>query len=249
MAKGKKVQIIGLDIGRGYVKGYTEVNGEPRECLFKSIIGEARKIDLSEYENPIAINVENKDIKNKDWFVGYVAEQESYTKIRNNKDSKITEVAQILMASALNELAVEQKVKIMLGVPYKAFRKSVLEEITETYKGKKFKIKDIINDTYKDIEVVDIMIGREGDASLYWQVRENTNNDKPIGLVSVGFRTTEYSYFEKGLRFNDKKSDTIEEGNKSAMANVRDKLMEKGITKDLNEIDSSEDYDDLKEDA
>ena len=38
------VQIIGLDIGRGYVKGYTEINEEKKECLFKSVIGEGRNI-------------------------------------------------------------------------------------------------------------------------------------------------------------------------------------------------------------
>ncbi|MBY0757199.1 ParM/StbA family protein [Clostridium sardiniense] len=239
-----KTQIIGLDIGRGYVKGYTEINGIVKECLFKSIIGEGRELDFSQHNDPILI-----EYSNEDWFVGLLAEKESQTPIRNSKDSKISNTVQVLMAAALNKLAVEDNIKIMLGVPYKSFRKSVLEEIIETYKGKNLKIKDKINGGYKNITIADIMIGRESDAALYWQVRNNEKNIKPVGLVSIGFRTTELSYFDKGLKFNDKKSDTIEFGNRSVMSNVKDKLMEQGIIKDLNEIDSSDDYDNLKEKA
>lgn len=237
-------QIIGLDIGRGYSKGYTEINGLIKECMFKSIIGEGRALNFADYEAPIMVN-----FKGEDWFVGLLAEQESQTPIRNSKDSKITETVQTLFAAALSQLAVEEEVKIVLGVPYKSFRKSVLEEVVETYKGKEIKVKDKINGGTKEIKIIDIMIFRESDAALYWQVRDNKVNNKPVGLVSIGFRTTEMSYFDKGLKFNDKKSDTIEFGNRSVMNNVKDKLLNKGIIKDVNEIDTSNDYDDMKKKA
>ncbi|EPB8164146.1 hypothetical protein ACRTAG_002908 [Clostridium perfringens] len=237
-------QIIGLDVGRGYTKGYTEINGFAKECMFKSIIGEGRNLDFSNYQEPLMINYEKED-----WFIGLLAEQESQTPIRNSKDSKITNTVQVLIAAALSQLAVEDEVKIMLGVPYKSFRKTVLAEVQETYKDKEIKVKDKINGGTKEIKIVDISIFREGDSALYWQVRNNKSNNKPVGLVSVGFRTTEMSYFDKGLKFNDKKSDTIEYGNRSAMNNVKDKLMDKGIIKDINEIDSSSDYDDMKKKA
>ena len=240
----KVIQVIGLDIGRGFLKGYTDVNGNKKQCLFKSIIGEGRNIDVKDYDDPISIEYDGAN-----WFVGLLAEKESQTPIRNSKDSKISNTVQVLMAAAFNELAIEDEVNIMLGVPYKAFRKSVLEEIVETYKGKIIKVKDKLNGGYKNVKINDIAIGRESDAALYWQVRNNDRNDKPVGLVSVGFRTTEFSYFDKGLKFNDKKSDTMEFGNRSVMSNVKDKLMEKDIIKDLNEIDTSDDYEDLKEKA
>ncbi|MFY8261153.1 ParM/StbA family protein [Clostridium perfringens] len=237
-------QIIGLDIGRGYSKGYSEINGLVKECMFKSIIGEGRALNFADYESPIMIN-----FKNEDWFIGLLAEQESQTPIRNSKDSKTTETVQTLIAAALSQLAVEEEVKVVLGVPYKSFRKSVLEEVVETYKGKEIKVKDKINGGTKEIKIVDIMIFRESDAALYWQVRDNKNNNKPVGLVSIGFRTTEMSYFDKGLKFNDRKSDTIEFGNRSVMNNVKDKLLNMNIIKDVNEIDTSNDYEDLKKKA
>lgn len=237
------VQIIGLDIGRGYVKGYTEINEEKKECLFKSVIGEGRNIEFSLYKNPIMIQFENED-----WFVGLLAEKESQTVIRNSKDSKTTHTVKVLMAAALNELAIEDNVKIMLGVPYKSFRRSVLNDVIEEYKGSVIEVKDKINGGTKKVKILDINIYREGDAALYWELRDKEIN-KAVGLVSVGFRTTELSFFEKELIFNDKKSDTIEFGNRSVMNNVKDKLLENGIIKDINEIDTSNDYDEMKEKA
>lgn len=237
-------QILGLDIGRGFVKGYTKVNGIEKESIFKSVIGEGRDIDLSNKEKPIYI-----DFDSDKWFVGKLAEQESQTAIRNSKDSKITKTVQVLMAAALSELVVEDKVDIMLGVPYKSYRKSILEEVKKTYQGKTIKVKDKINGGMKEITINRIEIGRESDAALYWEVRNKTIYDKCIGMVNVGFRSTEFSFFDKGLIFNDKKSDTIEFGNRSVMSNVKDKLLERGIIKDLNEIDSSTDYDKLKKKA
>ena len=152
------------------------------------------------------------------------------------------------MAAALNELAIEDNVKIMLGVPYKSFRRSVLNDVIEEYKGSVIEVKDKINGGTKKVKIVDINIYREGDAALYWELRDKEIN-KAVGLVSVGFRTTELSFFEKDLVFNDKKSDTIEFGNRSVMNNVKDKLLENGIIKDINEIDTSNDYDEMKEKA
>lgn len=244
MAKVNKVQTIGLDIGRGYVKAYTEINGIAKSCLFKSVIGEGRDIDLNGKENPIYI-----ECNNKKWFVGILAEKESQIPIRNSKDSKITNTVQTLVSAALSELAVEDNVKVMLGVPYKSFRKSVLEEVTNTYKNKTIKVRDKVKGGVKEITIVNIGIGRESDAALYWQVKDRETNDKPVGLVSVGFRSTEFTYFDKDLSFNDKKSDTLEFGNRSVMSNVKDILAEKNIIKDLNEIDSSDDYEEFKDDA
>lgn len=239
----KEVQIIGLDVGRGFVKGYTEINGMEKECLFKSVIGEGRNIELKSYKGPIMIEFEEEE-----WFIGLLAEKESQTPIRNSKDSKVTNTVKTLMAAALSQLAVEEEVKIMLGVPYKSFRKSILNEVIEEYKGKVIKVKDKINGGSKEIKIVDISIYRESDAALLWELKDKPNT-KPVGLASIGFRTTELSYFDKDLMFNDKKSDTIEFGNRSVMSNVKDKLLDQGIIKEVNEIDSSDEYKELKDKA
>lgn len=238
------VQEIGLDIGRGYVKAYSEYNGIVKSCMFKAVCGEGRSIDTSNYENPIQIEFEKFD-----YFIGLLAEKESQVANRNAKDSKVSETVQVLFAAALNEVAIADNVKIVLGVPYKSFRKTVLSEVVETYKGRTFEVKDKLKGGKKTVTIDSISIFRESDAALYWELREVKTNQKPVGMVTVGFRSTELSYFEPGLKFNDKKSKTIEFGNRSAMLLVKDTLEKDDIIKEVNEIDTSNQYDKLKKKA
>lgn len=242
LSMDNEVQAIGLDIGRGYTKAYSEINNLKKTCLFKSVVGIGRTIDFDIYDKPIYIKVNNEA-----YFAGILAEKEGFTPTRNSKDSKTTTTVEKLIYAALNEVAVYDKVKIMLGVPYKRFRKSELSDIAKKYKGKKVQIKDKINGGYKDIEIVNISIFREGDAALMWEIRNNEKNDKPVGIATIGFRTTELSYFDKGLKFNDRRSKTIELGNKSALEFIQKELEKNNIIKEVNEIDGSNDYDKLKE--
>ena len=119
--------------------------------------------------------------------------------------------------------------------------------VIEEYKGRTFKVKDKVNGYYKEIKINDISICREADAALYWKLKDSDTLERPVGIVNIGFRSTELAYFDKSLTFIDKKSDTIEFGNRSVMNNVKDKLLNKGIIKDVNEIDTSDDYNELKE--
>ncbi|RXI58955.1 ParM/StbA family protein [Clostridium tetani] len=237
-----EIQVIGLDIGRGYTKAYSEVNGLRKECLLKSVVGIGRNLDFTIYDKPIYIEVNNES-----YFAGILAEKEGFTATRNSKDSKTTVTVEKLIYAALNQVAIYNKVKIMLGVPYKRFKKTELNDIIAKYKDKKIQIKDKINGGYKDIEIVNISIFREGDAALMWEVKDNEKNNKPLGIATIGFRTTELSYFDKGLRFNDKRSKTIELGNKSALEFIQKELEKNNIIKEVNEIDGSNDYDKLKE--
>lgn len=234
-------QVIGIDLGRGYTKAYSEYNELKKQCLFKSVIGMGRPLDFTNYDHPIYIETDNEN-----YFAGILAEEEGYTPTRNSRDSKTSSTVEKLLYASLNEVAVEDNVKLMIGVPYKTFRKSTLSEIEDKYKDKKIRIKDKINGGYKDINILDVKIFREGDAALMWEVRDKNENEKPIGMISIGFRTTELSYFDKGLKFNDKRSKTIELGNKSALEYVQNYLENENVMKELNEIDSSTDYDDLK---
>lgn len=237
-------QLIGFDCGRGFVKAYSEVNKVIKEVMFKSVIGDGRedKVEYNNYNNSIFISYEGID-----YFVGSLAEKESYSPIRNSQDSKISQTVKVLLAATLDQIAVKDKVKIMFGVPYKNYTQKTLIEIQNTYKGKSFSIKNKLNGTMKTILIEDVDIFREGDAALFHAIKGQVNEIKPVGLVNVGFRTMELSYFDKGFNFNDKLSDTVEYGNSTMLKIVKDKLLSQNISKDVNEIDSSDDYDDMKE--
>ena len=206
------MQYIGMDIGRGFVKIFTVINNKPKEFVFKSIVGDGRTedIDFDKYEAPICIGYESKK-----YFVGE------------------------LSVTGLLQAAVEDNVSIMLGVPNKSFRKSEMYKVINKYQGKTFEIQDAINNTTKRITVNNINIFREADAALmglrYKGLIDNEHNH--VGLVSVGFNTSEFSYFERGGRFRDSLSSTLEYGNKDALKIVRDRLMKKNLSKETFEID------------
>lgn len=243
--KIEKIQHIGIDIGRGYVKAYSEFDGNTYSCKFKSVRGLGKKIDFTEYEKPIFIEVDKQQ-----FFIGDLAEKEGYSATPNLQDSKVSSIAQTLMWAALSEVAVSEQVKIMLGIPNKHYKRSILNEIVDTYKGKTIKIKNKITNSYKTVTIRDISIYREADAALLYHVNQNPElKDKYVALASVGFRTTELCYYDKGLKFNDRLSNTIEDGNKTALQYVQSILKDRDIIKPLNEIDSSTDYDDLKNEA
>lgn len=242
-AIAKATQIIGLDIGRGYVKAYSEHNGNVRECLFKSIVSEGRDgLDYSNYDEPIYIEYDGEKI-----FAGNLAEIEGYMKNSNSKDSKVSETVEQLMAVAISKLAVEKEIKVMLGVPYKIFNKETATEVTKKYKGKVFKVEDKINGGLKEVKIINISIFREADSALFHVLNGLPNMEKQVGLVSVGFRSTELAAYDRGFRFNDRYSTTLEVGNRNVLEFISDRLMkEKGVNRSVEEIDSSDMYNDLK---
>lgn len=237
-------QVIGADIGRGYVKGYTVYNGEASECCFKSIVSLGREIEFDDYKDPIYLEVDGEE-----YFAGILAEVEGYSPTSNNMESKVTLTAEKLLYALLDKLAVADNVKLVLGVPNKSYNKRTLNEVIEAYKGKTIKIMNNITKRYKNVFIEDISIFRESDAALFWELRDRTTTNKPIGMVTVGFRTTEFTYFDKGMKFNDKKSKSLELGNKTALEYVQRELNDKfNLSKELFEIDSNTgDYDKLKE--
>ena len=245
------VQYIGMDIGRGYVKAYSEHMGEVYQTRFKSIVALGRDMDFNEDFN----KMENQDkiyieIEGKKFFCGKLAELEGFNPNQNERDDKTSPTVKRLVYAALNEVAVSSQVKIMLGVPHKLFKKEVLNAVIEAYKGKTIEIKNKITGTFKEVTIRDILIFREADAALMWHVRQyQTLKNGAVAMVNVGFRTTELCFYEKGLKYNDKKSNTLELGNKTALEYVERELSTSGTKRTLAEIDSSDEYDDLKENA
>ena len=195
-------QIIGLDIGRGYVKGYSLYNDKEYSCLFKSVYGDGRNISLDDYkENPIYIELDGNE-----YFVGDLSEKESMKCIRNAGDSKVSPVVRILISAALSEIAVSDNVSLILGVPYKIFKKSTLKEVQKEYRDSTIVVKNKINNSVKTIKIENVNIFREADAALIYAM---------------------------GNRINENI--------------VQKKLVDLGITKSLPEIDTADDYPDLKE--
>jgi len=87
---------------------------------------------------------------------------------------------------------------------------------------------------------------RESDAALMYAINLIPNDDMPVGMVSIGFKTLEYTYFAKNFVYTDSLSGTEEYGVTNMLKIIQDNLMATGVTKSLNEIDSSDDYEKYK---
>ena len=236
-----KSQIIGIDAGRSYTKAFSVYGGNVYQTIFNSVYGNGRpNIDFNNYEQPIAV-----EIGGNDYFFGELAIKECYNRLSNLKDEKTTEVAEMLIIAALNKVAVTKEVKIMLGVPNRLYNKRTLQSVIDKYRNKAYVFRDIISGKTKEVHIVDIGIMRESDSALIFLERGNVNK-KPIGLVSVGGKTTEISYYEPNFRFIDRNSVSLALGSIDVNTEVRRKLEYNRIYKSNDEIDISNNYDNKK---
>lgn len=217
MAKGnnENIQFIGVDIGRGYSKFWTEVNGEPLKCSIKSCSGLWKPNVEINYENSAYIEFNENKL-----FVGVVAEKETIARI-NADNSKTSEIAQILLAAGLSEVAKSNKVVLGIGMPNTTFKiKKEREDIVNFYTGKKIIVKNIKSDETKEIEIVSVTCFREADAVIYsgdFNIEEGT----PTGVISIGFRTSERSYYDEEFRWIVSNSVSDEKGNNEILKQVQ----------------------------
>jgi len=242
-----EIQYIGADLGRGFIKGYTEFEGKAEECIFKSIIGDGRNLmDYNSYKEPIYLKIDGEDV-----FAGEISEKESFNKRYNFSDDKTSKTTRQLLFTLLNKLARSNSVKIGLGVPNKVFSSEAFNEVKKAYKCKEIEIYDYMTKEMKKIYIEDIIIFRESDAALLHTINNHKDrvalNNQRLGMITLGFKTSELTYFEKGQKFNDKLSKTLEIGNRTVLDIIQDNLDKKGITKELSEIDTEKEYDIMKQ--
>ncbi|CEQ01576.1 Uncharacterised protein [[Clostridium] sordellii] len=243
----KNIQTVGVDIGRGYVCASSEYGGERYECNFKSIVGIGRPME--EYPKKIKENIHLEfNNSGKEYFVGELAEKEGYLPTQNVKDSKVTDTAERLLFSSLFKVCKAKRVNVMLGVPYKIFERKTLKDVREKYEGRRVIAKDCCSGELKEIIINKISIYREADAALAWHTRKLDRLDRPYGMVNVGFRSSEFCYFNRDFEYSNKHSATKEIGNKTALEYVQKTLQESNekIMKTLYEVDSSNEYNELK---
>ncbi len=234
-------QIIGADLGRGYVKAYSAFEGKEYKCCFKATYSEGRKnVDVSKWDNPISVKYDHCD-----FFMGELAVKEGLSTVDNSQDSKTSDTAEILLMGILSQIAVKDKVKLMFGVPNRNFNKKTLTETIEKYKGKIFEVRNNVTKIDRRITIEDVGIFRESDAALMHILRGGANK-KPVGIATVGYRTSELTYFEPGMKFIDKKSTSEELGNLDALMIAKKALELKSVKLSEAELDLSTTYDNEK---
>jgi len=230
-----ELTLVGLDLGRGRVKGITYKGDEERKVMFPSVMAPAYGLDMDASENRIHVSINGLDEEvNQEWFVGdYALEQQNI--IEYTTDSKTDIMSQILFATALSLLVDTPKCKVALGVPKSMYNKEVLQTIKKAYLNKQITIQDKVDGKFKQVEVVDITIFSEASAAAIYLVKEQPElKTTDFGIANFGFKTLEKSYFSSGVKYVEGLSSSEEFGNMDVLEEVKKRLSSK---KELQQID------------
>ncbi len=226
--------VIGIDVGFGFTKA---TDGKDF-LVFKSVYGEA--VDLQFREN--LLNTAKHDehiqieIQDTPYFVGELAERQSSSRsFTLDQHQFVSSSSKILVLAALSKLLhePESSIKLVVGLPighYRQYKNDLGKMLKDTHiftatdaqeKQTEFQV------TVTDVRVLPQPIGTVMDRLLGPQgvpKSQRFATDK-IGIIDVGFRTTDYTISDKG-RYSERGSLTTRNGISKAFRKIGNKLKE-----------------------
>ena len=226
--------LIGIDIGFGFTKA---TDGQDF-LIYKSIYGEA--VDFQYKENLLDTRQDSDHIQiefnGTSYFVGELAERQSSSRsFTLDQTQFVSSSSKILALGALSKLVknTEQPIKLVVGLPighYRQYKDELAKMLLDTHNfvsidthGKK----ENISITISDVRVLPQPLGTVMDSLLS---REGIPKNKQfatdkIGIIDVGFRTTDYTISDKG-RYSERGSLTTRNGISRAFSKIGNKLKE-----------------------
>lgn len=226
--------VIAIDIGFGFTKA---TDGHDF-IVFKSIYGES--IDLQFRESLLDTSKEDEHIQielgDTSYFVGELAERQSSSRAFTLDQTQfISASSKILACGALSKLVKEpeQDIKLVVGLPighYRQYKKTLADMLQGVHEFISYNAKHEPTDmkiTITDVRVLPQPIGTVMDRLL--SPRGIPRNQRfatdKIGVIDVGFRTTDYTISDKG-RYSERGSLTTKNGISRAFTKIGSKLKE-----------------------
>ncbi|MBI9076244.1 MAG: ParM/StbA family protein [Desulfatibacillum sp.] len=224
------MEVLGIDIGFGFTKA---TNGK-EFLMFKSLLGEASDI-------PFRANLANTSftenlhvtVDDQTFFVGDFAERQSGVRQSTlDQDMLIQEFAKILALTAagiFSEKYVPMNVVSGLPVGYfsqykESFVKAVLGHHTVNYHKadgtvvtRRININRIRMIPQPMGSILNLLMNERG------QITDKDLAKKKVGVVDVGFKTTDFIIFDK-LQFISRGSRTIDTGISDAFRTIANKI-------------------------
>lgn len=236
-----KVDIIGIDIGFGFTKA-AKAN---ETVLFKSILGEATEIQYTEDilgQEPTEDHL-HVEIDGVSHFIGELAERQSNTRFFTlDQGQFVSQFARPLAMTALARLASSHiPINLVTGLPighYRqhkdAFANLLLGNHTVTLLDRDGTRQE------RTIKVNKARVVPQPFGSLFnlmlsdtGQVTDRRLLREKIGVIDIGFRTSDYTISDK-MRYSERGSRTTESGIARAFNIIATKLREKsGINVEL----------------
>lgn len=235
--------IIGVDVGYGYVKAVAE-NGE--SLLFPSVVGTGFERKMEKLFHGGQSESDNYDLvvkgdEEQHYFVGNLAILQSPDAARPFSDdrSKAEEIQPALLTS-IGKLCKGEKVTLVTGLPLEPFFKQapLLKSSLEKMSG----INVSVNGEESTIEFEQVIMFPQAVAAMYSVLkRNNIGASGVVGLIDMGFRTTDIIMFDLAeKKFLDSFKETIPHGMNDIVVGIQDELKnETGYTANLEQIEKA----------
>lgn len=232
--KEVKMEILGIDIGFGFTKA---TNGE-KSLIFKSVLGDATDIQFS--DSVLADSSEEDhlqiEIDGKGYFIGELAERQSSERYFTLDQAQfIDRFAKNLALTAAARLVKSHiPINLVTGLPISYYRE-YKEELAKILVGEH---KVVLTSANGDTEEKMININRARIIPQPWgsffnlmlndvgEMKDKRLVKEKIGVIDVGFRTSDYSISDK-MRYSERGSRTTESGIARAFNVIATKLREK----------------------
>lgn len=214
---------IGLDLGYGYVKG---INEKGKRVIFPSLVSIAHDRSLSKlFQNSSNImdnlHVSISDGKDRqEYFVGELARNESrYATFVLDEDKINHPYTRVLLATAAALLMPEDNspVHVVTGLPLEQY-KHKKDEFLEMLKN--FKAIVSVNEVNKSwvVKFDRVTLFPQAAGAVYYSIWDDISKYLAkggyIGLIDIGFKTTDYIVFKLGKKIllQNEMSNTINTG-------------------------------------
>ena len=227
------MNVVGIDIGFGF----TKASSGKDTVVFKSIFGEATDIQFREHLLSSASPEEHLhiELEGESFFVGELAERQSHVRsFTLDQNQFITNFAKIMAMAALSRLvSANDTVNLVTGLPVSFYRRH-REELSGLLLGAHSLVTLDVNGarTKTPVTVNQVRVIPQPFGSLFNLMMGDTAelSDKryvqdKIGVVDVGFRTTDYTISDK-TKYSGRGSGSSESGIARAFAMIATKLLE-----------------------
>lgn len=228
------MEILGIDIGFGFTKAS---NGKD-SLVFKSVLGE--ETDL-QFREKLLMGGEEEDhlqieVDGKSYFVGELAERQSNVRFFTLDQSQfVSSFAKVLALSAAARLIGGFiPVNLVTGLPIGHYRQHK-DELAKILQGEH---QVVVTDSAgkrqeKTINVNKVRVVPQPFGSLFnlmlneiGELRDKRLVKEKIGIIDVGFRTSDYTVSDK-MRYSERGSRTTDSGIARAFSVIAGKLREK----------------------
>ncbi|PIE75139.1 MAG: hypothetical protein CSA18_01310 [Deltaproteobacteria bacterium] len=234
------MDVIGIDVGFGF----TKVSNGKENYIFQSVLGDPVNIQFkTNFGNNFFLDNIHVTIDNKSYFVGEYAAKQCFTREFTLDQSRfISEFVKILALTAAGiygENGISMNIISGLPVAYlsndnEAFARNLEGEHNITYhypdgsqKSKKLQVKSVQLMPQPLGSVFNILMDETGRV-----VNSDLNNQK-IGVIDIGFKTTDFTVFDH-MKYIEKSSSTTDLGISRSFMAISEKLKkESGIQVEL----------------